>query len=82
MKTTEEIFVILKQKFPEDILNHVKGQPVEEYIEVNPSAIDQVCLFLRDSDDLMFDNLMNLSAVDDFNGKKIMILLNHSFGNK
>jgi len=71
MKTTEEIFIIIKQKFNDDILNHVKGQPVEEYIEAKPAAIDQICLYLRNTEDLMFDNLMNLSAVDDFNGHKI-----------
>lgn len=71
MKNTEEIFSMLKDKFPEDVLNIVKGQPVEDFIQVSPSSIEKISYFLRDDAELKFDNLMNLSGVDDFNGKKI-----------
>lgn len=70
MKNSEEIFSLLKNRFPEDILNFVKGQPVEDFIQVTPTFIDRISLFLKDEEELLFDNLMNLSGVDDFNGNK------------
>lgn len=70
MKTTEEIFNILKQKFSDSIIELKSGLPIESFIIVDPLKIDEVCLFLRDDDALRFDNCMNLSGVDDANGKK------------
>lgn len=70
MKTTEEIFNILKQKFGDAIIELKSGLPIESFIIVDPLKIDEVCLFLRDDDALRFDNCMNLSGVDDANGKK------------
>lgn len=71
MKTTEEIFNLLKEKFGESIIEFKTGVPVEDFIVVNPFEIDKVCTFLRDTDSYQFNNLMNLSGVDDANGKKI-----------
>jgi len=71
MKTTEEIFNSLKEKFGESVIEMKTGVPVEDFIVVNPFEIDKVCTFLRDTDSYQFDNLMNLSGVDDANGKKI-----------
>lgn len=70
MKTTEEIFTILKNKFGESILELVTAQPVEHFIRVNPIEINSVCSYLRYDEELLFDSLMNLSGVDDANGKK------------
>jgi len=71
MKTTEEIFNLLKEKFGESIIEFKTGVPVEDFIVVNPFEIDKVCTFLRDTDSYQFNNLMNLSGVDDASGKKI-----------
>jgi NADH-quinone oxidoreductase subunit C len=71
MKTHEEIFSILKEKFSSSILSEVVDQPVEKMIVVDPNMIDEVCFFLRDENELQFDSLMNLSGVDDANGTKV-----------
>ncbi len=73
MKTPQEIFNILKEKFNDSIIELVSTLPVENFITVKPSEIDNVCLFLKDNDELKFDNLMNLSGVDDANGKSIPV---------
>lgn len=70
MKTAEEIFNILKEKFGDAILALTSDQPVEPFISVSPTEIDKICLFLKNTGELFFDNLMNLSGVDDANGVK------------
>jgi NADH-quinone oxidoreductase subunit C len=69
MKTVEEIFAVLKNKFPEAVLNLVNTQPVDPYIEVSPLEVDKISSFLRDTDGLLFDSLVLLSGVDDANGE-------------
>jgi len=69
MKTSEEIFQILKDKFQDKVIEF-KNIQFEPHIIVNPLAIKDVCQFLRDEDGLEFDSLMNLSGVDDANGEK------------
>ncbi len=72
MKTSEEIYNILKEKFGEEvILNFNTAEPIDAIIEVNPSKINEVSKFLRDSEELKFDTLMLLSGVDDANGTKV-----------
>lgn len=70
MKTTEEIFNILKEKFGSSVIELKTDKPVEPFIVINPLEIDKICLFLHDEKDLQFDSLMNLSGVDDANGIK------------
>ncbi len=70
MKSTEEIFETLKGEFGDAVSDLVTGQPVESYFSVNPKEIKNACLYLRDTEELMFDNIMNLSGVDDDNGEK------------
>ena len=69
MKTSEEIFKILKDKFRDKVIEF-KNIQFEPHIIVDPLAIKDVCLFLRDEPELEFDSLMNLSGVDDANGEK------------
>ncbi len=71
MKSIEEIFNILKEKFGDDIIEFIKEQPVESFITVKPLEIEKVCSFLHDNEELSFDNLMILSGVDDANGNKV-----------
>jgi len=70
MKTTEEIFNQLKEKFGSSVIELKTDKPVEPFVIVNPLEVDKICLFLRDEKDLQFDSLMNLSGVDDANGTK------------
>lgn len=71
MKKAEEIFQILKDKFPDYVIELKSDQPTEPIIIVNPLEIDKVCKFLFSEPELKFDSLVNLSGVDDFNGSKI-----------
>lgn len=70
MKTTEEIFNILKEKFPDSVSEMITDKPVEPFIKANPLEIDKICTFLLENEELKFDSLMNLSGVDDANGEK------------
>jgi len=70
MKTAEEIFNTLKEKFGSSIVEFKADKPVESFIIVNPLEVDKISLFLKDEKDLLFDSLMNLSGVDDANGIK------------
>ncbi len=65
MKKTEEILQILKDNFPESNLELKNDQPTEAILIASPLEIDKISLFLRDSSELLFDSLMNLSGVDD-----------------
>lgn len=71
MKTAEEIFNLLKQKFDGSIIEFKTEKLIDPLIVVNPLEIDKICLFLRDEKDLLFDSLVNLSGVDDANGEKV-----------
>lgn len=71
MKTPEEILAYLKNIFPDSQLELKTDVPVESFLIVDPLEVDKICLHLRDDGDLQFDSLMNLSAVDDFNGEKV-----------
>lgn len=71
MKTTEEIFQILKENFPNSDLNLKTDIPTEPFIIIAPFDVDKISLFLKDNPDLLFDSLMCLSGVDDFNGQKV-----------
>jgi NADH-quinone oxidoreductase subunit C len=71
MKSTEEIFNLLKEKFSDSVLELKTDKPIEQLISINPLEVDKICLFLRDDKDLQFDSLMNLSGVDDANGEKV-----------
>jgi NADH-quinone oxidoreductase subunit C len=71
MKTAEEIFNLLKEKFGDAIVELKTDIPVEPFIVVDPLTVDKICFFLRDENELKFDSLMNLSGVDDANGEKV-----------
>jgi len=71
MKTAEEIFNLLKEKFGDAKVELKTDKPVEPFVVVDPLTVDKICSFLRDENDLQFDSLMNLSGVDDANGEKV-----------
>jgi len=70
MKSEEEIFNLLKENFKDDVKELVK-QPLDHYILCDALKINEISLFLLSNEELLFDSLMNLSGVDDANGKSI-----------
>ncbi len=68
---TEEIYNILKEKFTNTDLQLDDSLPHEAFITWDGVNLIEIATFLRDSKDLLFDSLMNLSGVDDNNSKKI-----------
>jgi NADH-quinone oxidoreductase subunit C len=71
MKTAEDIFSILKEKFGDAVYELKSDKPAVPFIIVNPLEVDKICTFLRDNSELLFDSLMNLSGVDDADGEKV-----------
>lgn len=71
MKTVQDIYNILKEKFGDSLIELKTDKPVDPYIIVSPVEVDKICLFLRDNSEMNFDSLMNLSGVDDANGEKV-----------
>jgi NADH-quinone oxidoreductase subunit C len=65
MKQAEEILQSLKENFPESNLELKTDQPTEAILVTSPLDIDKISSFLRDSSELLFDSLMNLSGVDE-----------------
>ena len=68
--TSEEIYNILKDKYGDAILEMVSDVPTEPIISAKPLEINKITEFLRDSEKLQFNSLMNLSGVDDDNSEK------------
>lgn len=71
MKKPEEIFEILKIRFDKSELIYNADIPVEPFIIIPAFEIDKVSLFLSANEELLFDSLINLSGVDDYNGEKV-----------
>ena len=65
MKKAEEIFQLLKDNFPASSLELKTDQPTEPILIASALEIDKLCLFLRDSSELLLDDLMNLSGGDE-----------------
>lgn len=71
MKTTEEIYNILKEKFEDAVIDLIKDLPADEMIVCDPLKINSICKFLKEDENLKFDNLALLSGVDDNNATKV-----------
>jgi len=63
----QEIFDKLKEEFQDSIINIVVQEKTDTFINIEPAKIFDVCLYLRDDEDLLFDYLMCLSGVDSGN---------------
>ncbi len=73
MKKAEEILQILQDNFPESNLELKNDQPTEAILIASPLEIDKISLFLRDSSELLFDSLMNLSGVDEIKANLLSV---------
>lgn len=69
MKSIEEIHSILSAEFGENIVS-VNLENVDPYIEVKSEAIDAICSYVRNNEQMRYDYLICLSGVDDANGTK------------
>ncbi len=63
MKTVQELYQILADRFGEEGLELKPDEKVAPWIVVNPQIIPEVAKFLRDEPGLRFDSLMCLSGV-------------------
>jgi len=63
--TDKEVYKKLKSEFGEDkVTAYVENDAGDNWIQVTPAAIAEVCTYMRDQDDLKFDGLQCLSGVD------------------
>jgi len=65
----QEIADNLKAKFPDAILDVKLDGVIDPYARVAPGKIKDVAVFMRDQENMAFDYLMCLSAVDYTGGK-------------
>jgi NADH-quinone oxidoreductase subunit C len=66
--TQEEIFNILKNKFNESIIEFKNDLAGDSFILIASKKTEDICLFLRDDQQLKFDYLSCLSGLDNGNG--------------
>jgi NADH-quinone oxidoreductase subunit C len=59
---TLKVYELLKQRFPERILE--TGGKLETFTVIETSAVEEVCRFLRDDRETAFDCLSNETGVD------------------
>jgi len=65
MKNAEELFNIIKENFSSSSIELKTDLPTEAIIIVPALEIDKITMFLKDSSELLFDSLVNLSGVDE-----------------
>ena len=70
MKSAQDIFEILKEKFPEEVISITTGKPKEDIIDIHPLSVNKISFFLMNTEELLFDNLILLSGTDNADGKK------------
>jgi NADH-quinone oxidoreductase subunit C len=66
MMTFSQLHRRLLDRFGSDVLVGAKPDAIDPWVEVAPGRLSEVAAFLREADDLEFDALNNLSAVDYF----------------
>lgn len=62
----EEITNQLRQQFGDQVIIRVDEQGLQPIIVIDGQALQDVCLYLRDTAGLYFDFLANITAVDYF----------------
>ncbi len=60
----QEIYNKLKEHFGDAIVELKEAPPSDPFIQVNPERLQDICLYLRDEGDMLFDYLSNLSGMD------------------
>lgn len=60
----DAIFTALTERFGPDALLGHEADAIDPWVVVAPDHLRDVCLFLRDTEPLVFDHLNNLTVVD------------------
>lgn len=60
----QEIYDNLKEEFGDSIIGLVSEPPSDDFINVEPESIVDICLYLRDGEGMKFDYLACLSGMD------------------
>ena len=60
----KEIFEKLKARFGEGVIEIVGEAPSDPFIKAEPGKVFDICLFLRDNDEMLFDYMVILSGMD------------------
>ena len=74
----QEISDKLKARFGDAVLESKIDGVIDPFVKVAPDRIKEIALFLRDSDDTLFDSLMCLSGMDYTQGKLGVVYHLHS----
>ena len=69
----KEIYAVLEKQFPGNVGNF-KADVTEPYLSVDAAAIVEVCRFLRDTEELRFEVLSDLTALDWPKEEKIQVV--------
>ncbi len=67
-----DIFERLKNEFGDEIISLTEDKSVDSFITIDAAGILEICLFLRDEKDMMFDYMVNLTGMD--NGKTLGVV--------
>jgi len=62
--TEQEIYTDLSAKFGDKILEFVVEETSNPTVVIKPTAVAEICTYLKDSEALQFDSLMNLAGLD------------------
>lgn len=62
--TENEIYQKLAKEFGDKIIEFKDDKNFDPFIKVQPDAIVDICLYLRDDNELLFDYLVNLTGMD------------------
>ncbi len=62
--TEQEIYADLATKFGDEIIEFVEEETLNPTVVVKPASIAEVCSYLKDTETLQFDSLMNLAGHD------------------
>src|SRR5207249_2975338 len=63
--TQIEIYKRLREKFGEAIIEYKEEKSSDSIIIVSPDRVDEICLFLRDNEELQFNFLNCISGLDN-----------------
>ncbi len=61
---SKEIYELLLREFSDNIIEFKDEKNFDPFIKVKPEIITDLCLYLRDEPELMFDYLVNLTGMD------------------
>jgi len=74
----QEIYADLSAKFGDKIIEFVEEETLNPTVIVKPAALDEICNYLKDSEDLQFDSLMNLAG-HDADGESDLSVIYHLY---